>query len=240
MILRSASERMTTEVEIPARNHVFIFHGNYSGGKNKEGKREICLGRPIPPTRNRSIIAGERARAQQHRRPRLQSNDDDDDGDDDDDNGDLVRTSVVVVMMPPSSADRPTPKHATTPLLSSFPLSSLRSRQAALLPPQAHLLTRLWAAEPAFTPINLGRATTTSLSPAQSPRVGLFLALQWLHVDFRGAPNSRWSRVRCSVQELHFSSFRFVCPPPSPFPTRRARRTPPASRFLPLLRERGY
>ena len=104
---------------------------------------------------------GERARAQQHRRPRLQSNDDDDDdGDDDDDNGDLVRTSVVVVMMPPSSADR---HPSTQRRLSSprFPLSS---------PPQAHLLTRLWAAELAFTPINLGRATTTSLSPAQSPR----------------------------------------------------------------------
>ena len=51
------------EVEIPARNHVFIFHGNYSGEKNKEGEREIRLGRPIPPTRNRSIGASERERS---------------------------------------------------------------------------------------------------------------------------------------------------------------------------------
>ena len=42
------------------------------------------------------------------------------------------------------------------------------------------------------------------------------------------------------LRELRFPSFRFVCPPRSPFPTRRAQRTPPASRFLPLLRERGY
>ena len=38
---RSESPRANdNEVEIPARNHVFIFHGNYSEGKNKERRRE--------------------------------------------------------------------------------------------------------------------------------------------------------------------------------------------------------
>ena len=40
---RVPSEANDNEVEIPARNHVFIFQGNYSEGKNKEGER-IALG----------------------------------------------------------------------------------------------------------------------------------------------------------------------------------------------------
>ena len=49
------------------------------------------------------------------------------------------------------------------------PLRSRSSLPSPSLPSQAHRLTGLWAAMPAFTPINLGRATTTSLSLAQNP-----------------------------------------------------------------------
>ena len=63
---------------------------------------------------------------------------------------------------------RPSMLRLSSPRFPS-PLRSRSSLPSPFLSSQAHRLTGLWAAMPAFTPINLGRATTTSLSLAQNP-----------------------------------------------------------------------
>ena len=105
--------------------------------------------------------------------------------------------------MPPSSPTDTQARNDASPLL-VFPLLpfGLAKRRCWLLPPQpsspAH--KALGSRASVYT-YQFGKSDddVSISSPKSQTRVGMFLALRRLNVDFRRAPNSRWSRVRCST-----------------------------------------
>ena len=146
-------------------------------------------------------------------------------------------------MMPPSSPTDTQARNDASPLLVFPLLPSVSPSGAAPSQPSSPAHKALGSRASVYT-YQFGKSDddVSISSPKSQTRVGMFLALRRLNVDFRSAPNSRWSRVRCSTGTSPFVlSFRLSASfSVSNEACTAHTSTPPASRFLPLLRERGY